>query len=88
LTVTVELVVPVARLRWFVTVTVQATACPPTLSVPLHWFTAAPPAAKAASFDAPHVMTRARTTTSAATSVAPTAERERRRAANAKSGEL
>lgn len=45
LTVTFELVVPVARSRLFVTVTVHATASPPTLSVPLHWLMAAPPAA-------------------------------------------
>jgi hypothetical protein len=39
-TVRVELVTPVARSRLLVTVTEQATACPPTLSVPLHWLTA------------------------------------------------
>jgi hypothetical protein len=38
--VTVELVAPVARSRLLVTVTSQATASPPTLSVPLHWFSA------------------------------------------------
>jgi hypothetical protein len=31
-----ELVTPVASLRLLVTVTLQATACPPTLSTPLH----------------------------------------------------
>ena len=36
LTVTVELLVPVARSRLLVTVTVHSTALPPTLSVPLH----------------------------------------------------
>jgi hypothetical protein len=35
-TVTVEFAAPVARLRLLVTVTSQATASPPTLSVPLH----------------------------------------------------
>jgi hypothetical protein len=39
-TVRVELVTPVARSRLLVTVTEQATACPPALSVPLHWLTA------------------------------------------------
>ena len=38
--VIVELVTPVARLMLLVTVTSHSTACPPTLSVPLHWFTA------------------------------------------------
>jgi len=48
LTISVELVSPVARSRLLVTVTVQATAWPPTLSVPLHWVTASA-AATAAS---------------------------------------
>ena len=41
LIVTVELVAPVVRSRLLVTVTAHATACPPTLSVPLHWLMAA-----------------------------------------------
>ncbi|CAN5530955.1 hypothetical protein BH20ACT2_BH20ACT2_22360 [soil metagenome] len=41
LTVVVELVTPVARLTLLVTVTSHSTAWPPTLSVPLHWLTAA-----------------------------------------------
>ena len=40
LTVTVELVIPVAWLRLLATVTSHATAWPPTLSLPLHWSTA------------------------------------------------
>ncbi len=39
-TVSVELVNPVARLRLLMTPTEQATACPPALSVPLHWLIA------------------------------------------------
>jgi hypothetical protein len=39
-TVRVELVTPVARSRLLMTATEQATACPPALSVPLHWLTA------------------------------------------------
>ena len=39
-TVRVELVTPVAMSRLLVTVTAQATAWPPALSVPLHWLTA------------------------------------------------
>lgn len=46
-TVTVELVVPVATSRLLTTVTSQTTACPPTLSVPLHWSTARTVAASA-----------------------------------------
>ena len=38
--VPLELVTPVVRLMLFVTVKVHSTAWPPTLSVPLHWFTA------------------------------------------------
>jgi hypothetical protein len=39
-TVKVELVTPVARSRLLMTPTEQATACPPALSVPLHWLIA------------------------------------------------
>lgn len=35
-----ELVTPVPIFRLFVTVTVHAIACPPTLSRPLHWLIA------------------------------------------------
>ena len=38
--VPVELVTPVVKLTLLVTVMVHSTACPPTLSVPLHWLTA------------------------------------------------
>jgi len=40
----VELATPVLRSRLLVTVTVQLTAWPPTLSVPLHWLTPTPAA--------------------------------------------
>src|SRR5579884_1251315 len=40
LTVTMDVVTPLAGSRTLVTVTSQATAWPPTLSVPLHWLTA------------------------------------------------
>ena len=52
LVVTVELVVPVPRSMLLVMVVSQATACPPTLSVPLHWLTATPGAAAAATIGA------------------------------------
>ena len=44
-TVSFELVLPVARFSWLVIVTSHSTAWPPTLSVPLHWLTAAAAAA-------------------------------------------
>jgi hypothetical protein len=55
LTVTVELAFPVARFRWFVIVTSQATARPPPLKVPLHWLTADPGAPDALSLGVPQV---------------------------------
>jgi hypothetical protein len=68
--VTVEVASPVATSRLLVTVTLQATAWPPTLSVPLHWLTT-PGAVAAPAFAWGHIHISAIASSRAAVRAAP-----------------